>query len=133
MNFVVSGCGIFEGRGWSSQPESPYDSKSLVIATLNNSLDISASFKTQISALIEDGKFLRRISEDFEIVQVEYFESFPKDFIVTRSEWGAKNVSDDLDALSYPVIFVVVTETTHIENVTWSRGTANCEFEVLIC
>jgi hypothetical protein len=68
MNFLISSIGIFEGRGWFSQPEEPYDNNSLVVGYLFEPEDDSL-----LKALIDDGKFLEKFSENFNFIRIEDF------------------------------------------------------------
>jgi hypothetical protein len=68
MNFLMSSIGIFEGRGWFSQPEDPYDSNSLVVGYLFEPEDDSL-----LKALVDDGKFLEKIADNFRFIRIEEF------------------------------------------------------------
>jgi hypothetical protein len=124
MNFLVYKSEIYEGRGWNSRPEAPYNVNELVIGIIEGSLDVEQN--ATIETLIEHGIFLEKISENFEINFVDDFSTFPLDLTKNRNKWDAEEPSEELDLLSDGAIdLVVVTDTLALSSVKM-----NCDNEV---
>jgi hypothetical protein len=124
VNFLISSLGVFEGRGWNSQLEKPYYSSDLIIAFFTEFLHRPGETSREVlDALIDDGKFLGKISEDYELACPESFCSIPEDLTVTRREWNAEPSKGVIEALVHPVNRVIVTDTTHV-------GLENCTTKV---
>lgn len=120
-NFLISSEGIFEGRGWNSQPEVPFKSNDIVIGHFGS--ENEAVFNDLLDGLIATGTFLGKINQTFDFTRVEDLFSLSKDFIVTNEEWGGKDLSEKLKPFTDKIELVVVTDTT-------SRSEENCETKV---
>jgi hypothetical protein len=124
VNFVISSLGVFEGRGWNSQPEKPWNGSDLIIGFFTDFLyRPGETSRKLLDALIDDGKFLGKISEDFELVCFDNFCSIPEDLTVNRREWQAEPSKEVIKALVQPITRVIVTDTTDV-------GLESCETKV---
>ena len=124
FNFLISSVGIFEGRGWDVQPESPHNNDSLVIGFFTDYLYKPGEMLNEtLKKLTGDGKFLGKLTEDFELLCITDLCSVPQEIVVTRSEWNAEPRKDYMNALSHPISTIVVTDTT-------SYGLESCDTKV---
>lgn len=71
FNFVISGHGIFEGRGWDVKHEAQLEAYAdyFVVGLLTDDLYKGPAFlNATLDKLVSDGKFLRKLDQQINII-----------------------------------------------------------------
>ena len=118
-NFMISSVGIFEGRGWDVQSENPEGKNLLMIGVFTDYLYKPGEMLSEtLNNLTEDGKFLGKLTEDFELLCISDL-CMPPIKMISRYEWNAEPriapETDNAQTLIWPITTVFVTDTTNSE------------------